>query len=140
MWKPAGTPAKNKKQPVTTAANVSSEVTSPYSCGLNSSLIKPFELVNGTWTAITPFSLNATACTVSFVVPKDPIVGIFQKIVPTTTVTTTVNTTTTIVPTTTAPPPKVNTAAIAVAVIVTVIILLVLAYYYMSKAGKHRRR
>ena len=125
---------------VTTAANVSSEVTSPYSCGINSSLIKPFELVNGTWTAITPFSVNATACTVSFVVPKDPIVGIFQKIVPTTTVTTTVNTTTTIAPTTTVLPPKVNTAAIAVAVIVTVIILLVLAYYYMSKAGKHRRR
>ncbi len=125
---------------VTTAANVSSEVTSPYTCGLNFSLIKPFELVNGTWTAITPFSANATACTVSFVVPKDPIVGIFQKIVPTTTVTTTVNTTTTIAPTTTPPPPKVNTAAIAVVVIVTVIILLVLAYYYMSKAGKRRRR
>ena len=125
---------------VTTIANVSAKVTSPYPCSINSSLIKPFELVNGSWSAIIPFSMNTSACTVSFVVPKDPIVGIFQKIVPTTTVTTTINTTTTIVPTTAVPPPKVNTAAIAVAVIVTVIILLVLAYYYMSKAGKHGRR
>ncbi|MCL4387693.1 beta-propeller fold lactonase family protein [Candidatus Marsarchaeota archaeon] len=134
------TPISKLNVNVTTIANVSVEITSLYPCSVGSSIIKPFELVNGSWSAIIPFSVNTSACTVSFVVPKDPIVAIFQKIVPTTTVTTTINTTTTIVPTTTAPQTQANTAARAVVVIVIVIILLVLAYYYMSKAGKHGRR
>ena len=119
---------------VSTATNVSTEVTSPYPCSINPSPINPFELVNGSWMAITPFSVNAIACTVSFAVPYDPIVGVFQKTAPTTT---TVNTTTTIP---SSSPPGHHTPPIApiIAMIIAIIIVAATVAYY-SRKGRHRQ-
>jgi hypothetical protein len=121
---------------VSTGANVSTEVTSPYPCGINSSLIKPFEIVNGAWIAIMPFSVNATSCTVSFVVPKDPILGIFQKTVPaTTTVTTTIKTTATIPAAPGAPSPESQTILLVIAIVIVIIIIAAIAAYGYSRKG-----
>ncbi len=130
------TPISALNVSVVTTANVSTKVTSPYPCGINSSLIKPFELVNGSWVAIMPFSVNVSACTVSFVVPKDSIVGIFQKIVPVVTTTvTTINTTTTITP---SPMPP-STAFPMIAIAAIIIIIVAIVAYYNSRKGKHAR-
>ena len=123
---------------VSTTANVSVKVTAPYSCGVNSSLIKPFELVHGTWYAIMPFSINATSCVVSFAVSKDTVVGLFQKVVPvTTTRNTTVNTTTTIASAVAKPQPQSN-YTVPVVLIVIVVIVVIMVYFYRMR-GRRRR-
>lgn len=126
---------------VSTGGNVSTEVTSPYLCGINSSLIKPFEIVNGTWIAIMPFSVNATSCTVSFVVPKDPILGIFQKTVPaTTTATTTIKTTTTIPSAPVAPSHGSQTILPLTAILIVIIIIAAIAAYGYSRKEHKKHR
>jgi len=132
---------------INTTANVSISVTQGYPCNENASLIAPYLFKNGTWVAITPFAVNATACTVTYPIQKDPIVGILEKIPATTTVsTTTVPTTTvpktTIIPPTTVPPvitPAPNYGLEIAVVVIVVIIIVVILYYYMSKGSKHRR-
>ena len=123
---------------VSTAANVSIRVTLPYPCGENSSLIKPFELLNGTWTPITPFYINTTSCTVSLLVPNDPILGIFQKAAPATTTITTINTLSTVPPSSVPPPHSMPTAPIIGIIIVTIIVAGIAAYYY-GRRGSRRR-
>jgi len=131
---------------VNTTANVSASVTQGYPCSDNASLIAPYIFKNGTWAAITPFAVNATACTVTYTVPKDPIVGILEKVPTTTTVPTTTVPTTTVpstVPTTipvsvppTAPPSS-SWVWITVVVIVVIVIILVLLYYKLSHRKHH---
>lgn len=42
-------------------------VTTSYPCSLSSENVAPYELVNNsTWTEVTPFSVNASSCTLSF--------------------------------------------------------------------------
>ena len=130
---------------VSTSANVTVNVIEQYPCGVYSSLIRPFEFTNGTWSMITPFEVNATACTALFTVPKDPIVGIFQKIVTTTTITTTttisVNTTT--VPTIVAQGTALKSSTaliIAIAAIAAVIILLLLMLRYHLRKVRRRAK
>jgi len=128
---------------INTTANVSITVTQGYPCSENASLIAPYLFKNGTWVAITPFTVNATACTVTYSIQKDPIVGILAKVpTTTTTVPTTTVPTTTIIPTTTIPPvvtPTPNYGWAIVVVIVIIIIIIAILYYYMSKGSKHRR-
>jgi len=125
---------------VNTTANVSVSVTQGYPCSDNASLIAPYIFKNGTWSIITPFAVNATACTVTYTVPKDPIVGILEKVPTTTTVpTTTVPTTTvpstvpTTIPVSVPPtvPPSSSWVWITVVAIV-IVIILVLLYYKLS--------
>ncbi len=122
---------------VSATANVSIRVTLPYPCGENSSLIKPFELLNGTWTPITPFYINTTSCTISLLVPNDPILGIFQKAAPATTTITTINTLSTIPPSSVPPPHSMPTAPI-IGIIIVIIIVAGIAVYYYGRRGSRR--
>ncbi len=56
-------------------------VTAKYQCGAT---VKPYILVNGTWTAIAPYFDNTTSCAISFTIGADPIIGIMQYIPPST--------------------------------------------------------
>ncbi len=50
-----------------------------YPCSIFAAYIKPFILENGMWDAISPFTVNATSCTVSFSIPADPVVAIIEQ-------------------------------------------------------------
>jgi hypothetical protein len=49
-------------------------VTEKFPCGLKG--IRPFILENNTWMPINLYTINENACTVTFYVPSDPIVGL----------------------------------------------------------------
>ncbi len=61
----------------TNAANVilSANLTLGYTCDSLNPL--PYELVEGSWSPITPFVLNSSKCTVMVTIPADPVVAIF---------------------------------------------------------------
>lgn len=60
-------------------SSVQTNATFRYSCSLPSNSISPYLLSsNSVWAKITPFSVNSMACTVTFEVPSDPVVGIFE--------------------------------------------------------------
>lgn len=125
---------------ITTDANVTENVTMAYPCGTPQSDIMPFIYKNGSWSAITPFSIDAAKCTVTFALPKDPIVALFSSApVTTTAVTTTVPKTTV---TTTVPAiaqPSNSLYVIAAIVIVVIIVIALVAYYYSMRSHRHRR-
>lgn len=51
-----------------------------YNCSLGiNSTIQPYILQNGTWVPVTPFTLNQSACSVSFTIPADPVVALVQQ-------------------------------------------------------------
>lgn len=62
---------------VSTTSNVSIYTNIHYSCNINSKTVAPYILQNNTWNPITPFSVNATSCSVLFSIPKDPIIALF---------------------------------------------------------------
>ena len=125
-----------------TAANTTTllNVTIPYNCGIPASVLKPFIDVNDTWEAITPFTVNATACTVTFQVPSDPVVGLYYR-----NTTSTANTTSTTAPATTtvqqtntttsppAPPAQPSSVPIVVGVIILVVIIAAIFYFLKSR-------
>ncbi|MEM3215837.1 MAG: hypothetical protein QXS17_02895 [Candidatus Micrarchaeaceae archaeon] len=125
---------------ISTNATISSNVTIAYPCSTPATSIAPFIYENGTWNPITKFFANPVTCTVSFAMPKDPIVGIFSKTV-TTTVSTTLTTTQTTVPTTipVTPAPS-NSAAIALVVVIIIVIVIIVIAYYLTKSKKGRNR
>ena len=114
--------------------NVSANVTIHYRCSTPASAITPFILRNGTWQEITPFTINVTACTVTFAAPADPVIALFNT--NSTSATTTLNTTTT-EPATTSPAPgqqQSNTwIIIAVVIMVAIILVAIVAYLRMKK-------
>lgn len=94
-----------------------------YDCSLQPSSVVPFTLVNGTWGMISPFSVNASACLVSFNILVDPVVALFE--LPVTTSVTTVTVPTTTIPQQPAPSYlSVYTIAVILVLIVAVIILI----------------
>ncbi|MDE1871700.1 MAG: hypothetical protein KGI06_05685 [Candidatus Micrarchaeota archaeon] len=64
-----------------------------YPCNVPSSSIYVAQLSNGAWTPI-PYNANQPACSVSYSITEDPIIGIFVQSSPATTSTTTAATTT----------------------------------------------
>jgi len=132
------------------AVNISIETTAPitaffvekYPCSIPSDLVVPYIFKNNTWLAITNYTVNATACTVSFNIPSDPIVAIFEKGVPTTT-TTSIATTIPTIPTTIyypSPSPKpspIVVEALILIIIITIIILVLLYYYKLLHRKYH---
>ncbi len=62
------------------ATNATYQVTIDVACGSNTA---PYELLNGIWTALpyTTTATNPAACTVSFDIPADPVVGLFASAV-----------------------------------------------------------
>lgn len=103
-------------------------LTESYTCGVSN--VEPFIFEGGTWTEITPFTINASACTISFKIPTDPIIGIFAIAPPKTTTTlpsTTSASTSTIPP---ALPGKATASeyTTVIALVVIAVILAILAY------------
>ncbi len=114
-------------------------VTVRYPCNLPSSSIAPYIYINGAWTAITPFTVNSSACTVTFSVPGDPVVGVFQ--IPAARTTTVLPTTiaTTIAPTTIVTPPVTppsNATLYAAIVIIIVIVIIIAVWLYLRTRRK----
>jgi hypothetical protein len=99
----------------------------------------PYRIVSGVWTAISGFTANASACTVSFYVPSAPTtVGLFEETkflssAPPTTIQPIAPPT---VPTTTMPQnvqPKDTGYAMAAAVAAIVVIIAAAAYYLLKR-------
>lgn len=57
-----------------TATSLSINMTVGYGCGANP---EPYELIGNTWTALS-YATNTVSCTVTFSIPSDPIVGLFN--------------------------------------------------------------
>ncbi len=124
---------------INTTANVTMLFTEHYPCSIPSSLVAPYMLKSNAWVPISNYTVNASMCTVSFYIPKDPIVGIFEKTPTTTTVSTTVPTTSIMPTTIPAPVPKPSPANAwgIVAIIAVLIILLAIYSYMMMHRKKH---
>ena len=109
--------------------------TMSYPCSLPSGSIAPYILKNGTWLAITPFTVNEAACTETFTVPKDPIVGLFEN-------NNFAAATTTILPTTVAPTTTIaqttggSGTTYMIAAIVVIIIIGAVAYALFKGSKK----
>ncbi|MGD0728976.1 MAG: hypothetical protein ABR981_02775 [Candidatus Micrarchaeaceae archaeon] len=135
-------------------ANVTTRATVKYSCNIQTSAIAVYELTSGSaagpnvWSQlVTNFSVGPNACTVSFTVPPDPVVGVFQYEGSNTT---TVAATTSIYYQTTAPTTiPTNSSGVAyplttqsgssttiLVIVVIVIIILLIAIYALSKRKK----
>ncbi len=128
-----------------TARNTTLLVTLHYNCILPSFRIAPYMYSNGAWVAITPFTVNATSCTVAFSIPGDPLVSVFEAPTPaptTTLPTTSIVSTTVPATTTTAPaqqPSKPNNDAIYAVIVAIIIIVIIAVLLYRQKAfGKKR--
>ncbi len=113
--------------------NISVNSTMHYPCSLPSTNVAPLILKDGLWKPITPFTVNAAACTVAFSVPSDPVIAIFQ--------TAYANSQTTTVITSTAiqgtQQTSGGTAFIPIAVVA--IIAIILAAYYLISRRKGRK-
>ena len=108
--------------------NVSTDAILHYSCSIPNSDVAPFILRNGTWQEITPFTLNATACTVEFAIPSDPVIALLNTNV-TSTINTTAATTTVQAPVTTAPAPQQNNSTILILVLIVIVIIVIAALF-----------
>ena len=104
--------------------NVSADMILHYSCSIPNSDVAPFILRNGTWQEITPFTLNATACTVEFAIPSDPVIALLNTNV-TSTINTTAATTTAQTPVTTAPAPQQNNSPVLILILVILVIIVI---------------
>ncbi|MGC8662499.1 MAG: beta strand repeat-containing protein, partial [Candidatus Micrarchaeia archaeon] len=123
---------------VNTKSSISLFFEENYPCSINSSLIKPFIIKNNAWDPISNYTINSTICAVSFYIPNDPIVGIFEK-TNLTTITNSlpaVTTSSTTAPTTS----KIinqNGKIIKIAAIIIVVIFLLIVAYKMKHKKYH---
>ncbi len=122
--------------------NITITVTMKYNCSLPSNSIAPYELTGtGTWNPINPFTVNSTACTVTFAIPTDPVVGIFQYQQSATTstippiTTSLVTSVTTTVPAEAASSKSYSTLT-WVAIIAIAIVILVIVYLFRFRGKK----
>ncbi|MDE1865253.1 MAG: hypothetical protein KGH94_01275 [Candidatus Micrarchaeota archaeon] len=104
-----------------------------YSCSIPSNSVAPYKLSqSAVWTPIKPFSINSTSCSITFQIPTDPIVALFESVAPpiTTSVSTTISTTSsTTIPQT----QNRGTNYIAIIAIAAVIAVGAIAAYYLHK-------
>ncbi len=139
---PAAPPGYIPASPVLNAtfntnANVTINVMLKYNCSLPASSVAPQEFVNGSWKAITPYTVNATACTVAFSISKDPEFGVFSNYTapaPSSSTSVSSSSTPTTVVTTpqSSPGSGIGTSTIVEAIVV-VIIIAAIAYYATRK-------
>jgi hypothetical protein len=123
-----------------TSANLTINVTESYPCNIPSARIKPFELENGTWVPISPFTTNASSCKVLFAIPKDPAFGLFEENATNTTISsTTVPTTISTTINATKISNSYSQSNIIIYIIVVIIVIIVLALiitFYLAKRNK----
>ena len=131
--------------------NTAVKVTMRYNCSLSPALIYPYIIVNNSWIPISNFTLDSSACTISFGSPQDPTAALLYK---NTTVTTTppaTNTTSSVTTTipanvtrvttssnvTSAPQPtQTDDAAYYIAVVVIIVIVAIIAYFVRNGKKK----
>ena len=58
--------------------NITTNAIIGYSCNIPTSKISPYILTNGTWSEINSYSVSSSKCNISFNIPEDPIIGIFE--------------------------------------------------------------
>ena len=119
----------------TNNTNVSSIAIIHYSCSIPYSDVYPSIFKNGTWQKINPFTLNVSACSVSFAIPSDPVIALINSAHANST---TVNTTTsanTTSPQTTASTSNANqqNQDITWAVIIVIVVIIILFVYSRSR-------
>jgi hypothetical protein len=119
-------------------------ITLKYSCSLQTNTLAPYKLTKaGSWIPIRPFTSNSSACTVTFHIPSDPVVALFQSIksASTSTAMTSISTTaTSTVPATSTQKQKSGIGfVIAIAAVVVILIVAILAYYLFRKNSKRVR-
>jgi hypothetical protein len=126
------------------SVNVTTNITMPYPCSISSKILAPYKrLASGSWTPITDFAVNTASCTVTFGIPPDPIVGLFEYKA---TASTTSTAPTTIAPTTSATTTVQQTqrqannlrTMLAAAIIVVIIIIILAALFYRLSKGKKK--
>lgn len=117
---------------VSTTSNVSIYTNIHYSCNINSKTVAPYILQNNTWTPITPFSVNATSCSVLFLIPKDPIIALFS----TNTNTKISNSTTTILSNVTTTQNNSSNNDLIYYVIIVIILIIVVWYLIIGKKSR----
>jgi len=61
------------------SSNVLITATMDYPCDLPKGSVAPYLLKNPAWVPITPFTVNAALCTITFNVPQDPVVAIMEN-------------------------------------------------------------
>ena len=126
---------------VNTSANITAIVALAYPCSVPVSEIVPFILVNGAWAQVSQFTANTASCTISFSMPKDPVVGLFQKTQVSTEATTAPAPATSAVSqnqtATPAQPQNTTGPSYAAWAIVAVIIIAVVAAWLASRRRKH---
>ncbi|MCW6159897.1 MAG: hypothetical protein LVQ95_02295 [Candidatus Micrarchaeales archaeon] len=109
-----------------------------YNCTIPSSRLMPYLLLNGSWHAITPYSTNSSACTISYNITEDPVLALFELITPvsTTTVPSTSVATTSIATTSIPYRTPAPSAGYYTVLIIIAIALLVAAYeLYRRRKG-----
>ncbi len=122
--------------------NITITVTMKYNCSLPSNSIAPYKLTGtGIWNPIIPFTVNSTACTVTFAIQTDPIVGIFQyqQIAATSTIppiTTSLATSITTTVPASAASSKSYSALTWVAIIAIAIVILAIVYLFRFRGKK----
>ena len=112
--------------------NVSANVTVHYRCSTPPSAITPFILRNGTWQEITPFTINVTACTVTFAAPADPTIGLFNisnQTTSTTVATSTINATTAL---TTLPAATQQSSQGLIIPVIAIIVIVIAVIIYLA--------
>ncbi len=130
---------------VSTGANVTITVTEMYNCSYPPASVAPYELRNNSWIKILPFTVNVSACTLTFSIPKDPIIGVFsQKTAPATsstslptTLPTTLQTTAQQNATVPTPQPAAGSSGNATTLeIVVIIVIIILALLFFNSKRK----
>ena len=64
---------------LSTFTNTTAALAVPYPCLESPGAVVPFKLYGNTWKKISQYSVNVSACTVSFGIPADPTVGLFYN-------------------------------------------------------------
>ncbi len=119
-------------------ANLSESVILSYPCEYGSS-VRPYELVDRSWQPIKEFSINSSACTLSFLIPDDPIIALFLNATkPTTEPTTSAGSTTSIAVATTILqiPQKITISYETYLIIAAAAIIIVIVLLYQRGKGR----
>ena len=114
-------------------------LTLKYNCSIPSNIVAPYMLEkNDTWVPITPFSINTDTCSITFSIPPDPVIALFQSVKPTTTLSTSLTTTITAnssIVTTTIQQTNIsiNGGILLIVGIIVLIIVITLIYLFLLK-------
>lgn len=108
-----------------------------YNCTLDPSRVVPLKrLANGTWIGISKLAINASACTILFSIPSDPVIGLFYSNMTSTSSSASTAATTTAL--TTIPVAAKGGLGAAGYVAIIIIILIVLVALYFASKGKRQ--